>query len=429
MTARILVRRKPSPACPVRPHLLFISPVVPDDRGNGLAMRGALFLHALTGLWNVHLLVVPVAGAMPTGDAWPAATRRCVELVALAPEEDRVFRFILSLRDPAYRLAALEGYRYPALARFALPPAVAAAAGALAGRRFEAVHVFRLYMAPFAEPFLAGARSSLDLDDDDARTARSLAALARWHGQPAQAALDTAEADKLAAFQARWAPRFDRVCLACPGDAERALARLPGLAAICVPNAVHLPSPPAPSRSGDGPFTLLFVGSLGYLPNHDAAVLLASEVLPSLRRHTSRSLRLILAGRDPGAELRALARPPEIEVTGPVEDLAPLYAASDVVLAPLRAGGGTRIKILEAFAHRRPVIATPLGAEGIAACDGEHLLLAEGAGELVTACLRLMQDPAFGAGLAARAYALVSQEHRHEVVTARIGELLAPARA
>jgi polysaccharide biosynthesis protein PslH len=69
-------------------------------------------------------------------------------------------------------------------------------------------------------------------------------------------------------------------------------------------------------------------------------------------------------------------------VTGRVADLRSLYAASHVVLAPLRAGGGTRIKVLEAMAHARPVVATPLGADGLAVKDGAHLLLGEDAGAL-----------------------------------------------
>jgi glycosyltransferase involved in cell wall biosynthesis len=412
MTARIPARHKPSQPRPGRPCLLFVSPVVPDDTGNGLAMRAALFLRGLTRHWKVHLLVVPVARALPAGEAWPPVTRRCAELVALPPHEDPVVGFIRSLRDPGWRLAALAAYRHPALARFALPPAVAAAADALAGRHFAAVHVFRLYMAPFAAPFLVGARCSLDLDDEDARTALSLAALARRHGRTAQAVLDEAEAEKLAAFQALWAPRFAPVCFSCPGDAERLQVRLPGLAATCVPNAVALPKPPLPPPPGNGPFT----------------VLLAGEVLPEIRRRARRPLRLVIAGRDPGAELRRLACSPDIEVTGAVGDLAPLYAASHAVLAPLRAGGGTRIKILEAFAHQRPVVATPLGAEGIAARDGEHLLLGEEPGELAAACLRLMQEPDLGPALAKRAHALVAREHDRDAVAARIGRLLAPAR-
>jgi glycosyltransferase involved in cell wall biosynthesis len=100
--------------------------------------------------------------------------------------------------------------------------------------------------------------------------------------------------------------------------------------------------------------------------------------------------------------------------------LAPLYEAADVAVVPVRAGGGTRIKILEAFAHGVPVVTTPLGAEGIAAVDGEHLLLAEDALGFARACLGVKETPALGAALAARAAALLDRRYSPAQVDAAV---------
>jgi polysaccharide biosynthesis protein PslH len=283
--------------------------------------------------------------------------------------------------------------------------------------------VFRLYLAPFAEPLLGRARASLDLDDDDARTAGSLAALLSARGRADEAAFQVAESRKWAALAAAWTPRFDLLSLAAPGDAGRLAHSLPDIRVACVPNAVDLPEPPAPPPAGS-PFTLLFVGTMGYLPNRDAAVLLATEVLPAVRRRSGGPIRLILAGGGADAELLALARPGEVEVTGRVADLRSLYAAGHVVLAPLRAGGGTRIKVLEAMAHARPVVATPLGAEGLAVEDGVHLLLGEDAEALADACCRILTTPELGAALAARGRALVARRYARNLVTRQIAQLL-----
>ena len=92
----------------------------------------------------------------------------------------------------------------------------------------------------------------------------------------------------------------------------------------------------------------------------------------------------------------------------------PYLACADLLVAPLRVAGGTRIKILEAFAHRVPVVTTPVGAEGLDIAHGVHLLLAEEADELAAACVRLLQDKAGARQLAEHAYSLYEKKYRPE---------------
>jgi glycosyltransferase involved in cell wall biosynthesis len=102
--------------------------------------------------------------------------------------------------------------------------------------------------------------------------------------------------------------------------------------------------------------------------------------------------------------IAALHDPPRIVVTGQVPDINVELAGADVVVVPLRYGSGTRIKIMEAFAHRVPVVSTTLGAEGLDAEPGVHLLTADSAPGLAAACAHLLQDPARRDELAAQAY-------------------------
>ncbi|MFO1067890.1 MAG: glycosyltransferase family 4 protein [Geminicoccaceae bacterium] len=402
-----------------RGELLFVSPVLPDDGGNGLAMRGALFLRAFTRDWNVRLLVLDVFGVRERG-GWPAATDGCAEIAIIRAEADPRLELIASIPDPAWRAAALAGYPLPRLAG-AATAAATQALGCLQQTRFARVHVFRLYMAPLVAPLLGRARTSLDLDDDDARTAASLAPILAARGRLDEARVQQAESPKWARLAADWAPRFDAVSLAAPDDAERLGRTLPGVRTACIPNAVRMARPLPPAPAGP-PYTLLFVGTMGYAPNVDAALLLAREVLPALRSLTSTPLRLILAG-GPAGELQALAGTEGVVVTGRVEDLRPLYAQSHVVLAPLRAGGGTRIKILEAMAHGRPVVATALGAAGLEAVDGEHLLISDHVPGLAAACRRLLGDPLLAQRLAVNGRALVARRYSRAVVTRAIRRL------
>ena len=105
-----------------------------------------------------------------------------------------------------------------------------------------------------------------------------------------------------------------------------------------------------------------------------------------------------------------------MRLIGAVPDVAGEYADADAVIVPVRAGGGTRIKVLEAFAYRRPLITTSAGLEGIEALPEEHCLIADTPGEFATQCLRLMRNPELGREVAERAYALVTSRYSPEVV-------------
>jgi len=186
-------------------------------------------------------------------------------------------------------------------------------------------------------------------------------------------------------------------------------------AQVCVlPNAVDVP-PSFPPADHVGPFTFLFVGTLGYYPNADAAVFFCTQVVPRLRERTRRAFEVTIVGPGAPEAVQQLARIPEVSVVGAVPDVTPWYHDADAVVVPLRAGGGTRIKVLEAFSYRRPVVSTSLGIEGIDAVADEHVLLGNSPDELATQCLRLMDDRPFGEILAERAYALLVSAYSRDV--------------
>jgi len=121
---------------------------------------------------------------------------------------------------------------------------------------------------------------------------------------------------------------------------------------------------------------ILYIGDMSWPPNVSAAKFLAELVLADLQRHVpDAALRIV--GRNPTAEVRALAQRPGVTVTGAVDDVKPHLLDARVLAVPLETGGGTRLKILEAFAAGLPVVSSRVGAEGIAYVDGEHLVLAE----------------------------------------------------
>jgi glycosyltransferase involved in cell wall biosynthesis len=399
---------------------------MPDLGGNGLAMRAGIMLEALAADYDVHLLVIPVVGSSPGREADRWASRWCARM-AVQPVADRVdplFRLIARIRDPRERAAAYGRYPRPLLCRFATTGAIRESAELFRDVAFREVHVFRAYMAPFAGPYLeAGGGQApvcrLDLDDHESRTRRGLAALHRAAGDPTAASFERAEADRYARLERHELRRFPRVYV-CSEDDRRALARhLGSRRMVVIPNAVRIPSSHAAGRHG-APFTFLFVGTLGYYPNEDAAIYFCSEILPRVRAAAGQPVRVLIAGSNPSARVRALARAGGVTVTGAVADLARYYAATDAVIVPLRAGGGTRIKVLEAFSYRRPVVSTTVGVRGIEATPGRHLLIGDTPRAFAEQCLRLIRAPSLGKALSARAFRFVTARH----TPARVLELL-----
>ncbi len=188
-------------------------------------------------------------------------------------------------------------------------------------------------------------------------------------------------------FQQSVAAQVERVVIASDLDAARS-----GLSNVAViPNIYPRPAKPLGGLAVGGPPTVLFQGALGYPPNIDAAQWLATTIAPLIRAAVPET-EVRLVGR-PGTNVTQLHQPGAVTVVGEVPSMDDELARATVVLVPLRYASGTRIKILESFAHRIPVVSTTLGAEGLDVEDDVHLLLADDAEGLAAATVRLLGDP------------------------------------
>jgi glycosyltransferase involved in cell wall biosynthesis len=184
-----------------------------------------------------------------------------------------------------------------------------------------------------------------------------------------------------------------------------------------VPNAVRRPALRVQQRSAGVPFRLLFVGNLGYFPNIDGLQWFCEHVLPVLRSIADRPFRVRIAGAGLKPSLAAHLRThAEVDVAGEVPDVSVEYDAADAVIVPVRAGGGTRIKVIEAFAHERPVVTTTIGAEGIEAESGRELVLAETPEDFAAACAQLMSDEALRRSLTRAGLSLVTRQYSQDAI-------------
>jgi glycosyltransferase involved in cell wall biosynthesis len=152
---------------------------------------------------------------------------------------------------------------------------------------------------------------------------------------------------------------------------------------------------------GQSPYTLLFTGKMDYRPNVDAVLWFAQEVLPLVQAGEP-TVRLQIVGLNPHARLAVLRTNPAVEITGAVADTRPYLQTATVCIIPMRIGGGTRLKALEAMACGKAVVSTTLGIEGIPVSDGRHLLLADTPEAFAAAVLSLLADARQGGTTARR---------------------------
>jgi glycosyltransferase involved in cell wall biosynthesis len=188
------------------------------------------------------------------------------------------------------------------------------------------------------------------------------------------------------AWEARAVGACDRVVVCSDVDRKRV-----GAASSVVPNCYRRPTRPAGrDRDPDGPLRIGFVGFLHYQPNFDAVRWFAEAILPRVRRFERNAEFHVIGETGPGLE--DIGRQRGVRLLGFVPDLQPELAQLSVLVAPIRFGGGTRFKILEAFAHEIPVVSTTVGAEGIDVQDGDHLLLRDDPAAFARAIVDLHRD-------------------------------------
>ena len=406
-----------------RPHALFIAPMLPGRSRNGLAMRLRIFLDALATWADVDLAVVPVAGGKVEPTPFLESFGASLRLHHLAAETGTHFTLLSRLCDPAARLDAFRGYGKPSLAS-GISPAVVDDIAALAGRnRYDLVHVARSYMIPAIAGLDGRAPLTLDLDEDDLASFASRSAFARRNGDAIRANWLEQEGRACDALLVAELPRFRRIFAASSRDSAALMRRHPGAHVVPIPNAVDVP--PRRPRDDDGR-TALFVGSFGYQPNVDALLDFARRVMPPLRARAGR-IRLLVAGADPPVAVRALARHPDIRVLGAVDDLAPLYRSASIAIAPMRGGGGTRIKILEAASFAVPVVADATSAAPLFAGPQPWGWIAPSDVDLTRTCAIALRSPRERERRGAFGYSSVTRHYARPAVVARLARTLREA--
>jgi glycosyltransferase involved in cell wall biosynthesis len=382
-------------------RILFVTEKFPHPVDDGGQIRSFHVLARLAAEFPVTLLSL----AAPSSADVEAIRRLDVEVVECGPRR-------AGWTVPWFAAEALfTRAPYPMRKNFSRA-LLAEIRGRLAAGGVRAIHWNHLDAAQYFE-HLEGERERVrTVFDTHNLLTRMYERFASTAVNPLRRAYTTLQWWRMSRFEPAILRAVDQV-LVC-SDLERELVHTWGVkGARIVPNGVDVasfaPARGAARTAGAAP-TIVFTGAFSYAPNAEGARWLLDAVRPELAKLLPHA-RIVLVGKDPSPALRARARPGAIEVTGRVDDVRPYLGEAHVCVVPLRVGGGTRIKILEAMAAGVPVVSTRVGAEGIAARDGESIVLADDAAGFARAVAELAGSPARARAIATAAAALVAERY------------------
>ncbi len=233
--------------------------------------------------------------------------------------------------------------------------------------------------------------------------------LSRVERRPWRRVLLELEWRKMRRYEAHACTRASATIAVSETDRALLAAIAPDAATFAVSTGVDT-SYFAPNGVPEMPIHLVFTGSMDWYPNEDAMLHFMQTILPSIRREIP-AVSLTVAGRNPSGRLVQAAGEAGVLITGTVDDIRPEIAKAAVYVVPLRIGGGTRLKIFEAFAMGKAVVSTTIGAEGLPLVPGEHFLRADDPAEFARVVVSLLRDPVRRKALGASGRRLVEERY------------------
>jgi len=415
-------------------RILFLTPQLPYPPHQGTTIRNYNLIANLASRHEIHLL--SFVRSQDEIDRAPLLHQHCRSIEAvLAPHRSPLNRFLslfLSpLPDMALRLPSAEFKTMLAAALQRVPFDVVQIEGIEMGPYLEVAADSRKQGAAKGQPLLVFDDHNAEYVlqqrafETDVRQAR------HWVG----ALYSFIQYKKLSRYEAMVCRLADRVVAVSEAD-KRALQRLvPGLEATVVPNGVdtefyndQFPMTNDKSRFGHwdldiGIWSLVFTGKMDFRPNVDAVLWFCQGVLPLVRRKMP-DVHLYIVGQSPHRRVLRLADDPAVTVTGYVDDVRPYIAGACVYVVPLRIGGGTRLKVLEAMSMGKPIVSTSLGCEGFEGLvPGRELSLADTPEEFAQRVIGLLGDVSRRERLGRAARRFVEEQYDWRLIVPKLEQI------
>jgi polysaccharide biosynthesis protein PslH len=366
--------------------LLWISQNLPFPPKTGVLQRNYNLIREASRFADVHLLAILKQDILPNFDAALAerelnALCRTVQVVRMPIEESKV-RFLSVVVWSLFT-------RAPFTANWADSPVLRdAVAQAMRQGPFDAVYFDTISLAGY-RPMVGRTPSALNHHNIESHLfARRLP----YEKHPLKRFYFGMEAAKLRRYEAEVGLTFDTHLVVSTLDGERLKAICPGVSTSVVANGVDVdyftPGAAPPERGH-----LVMVSGMNWFPNRDAVLYFIGSIWPALSAARS-DVKLTIVGADPPEAVTQLAaRDPRVTVTGWVDDVRPFMERAQVYLCPMRDGGGTRLKILDALSMGKAIVATTMALEGIDVAPERDVLVADDPAQFVAQVARLVDDP------------------------------------
>jgi len=391
-------------------RILFLSQVFPYPLDSGPKIRIYYVLKHLSARHRVTLLSF-IRSTKELRHV-PDLLRLCEDVRTIPIERSRV-------RDVFYLLLSFLNNRPFVILRDYVPEMRRAVETLVDAGNFDIVHADQLGMAQYAED-LSGVKKILD---EHNAVWTILERLYRREGNGLKRALLRRECESIKRYEASVCRKFDQVLAVTEAD-RKALQSVSSrecnieVIPICGdPSAIPL------VERARGSKRILHVGTMFWPPNIDGVLWFGREVYPLIKRRVPDAA-FYIVGAKPPKEVKRLERAcSDIVVTGYVQDLLPYWGDSAVLVVPLRAGGGMRVKIIEAFSRGVPVVSTSIGCEGIEVQSGEHLLVADEPLEFAEAVVQVMQNDDLADHLAQNGRRLVEEKYDWKIVYKKLGRV------
>lgn len=397
--------------------ILFLTPQLPYPPRQGTALRNFHLLQGVAQRHQVSLLSFLEPGQTADPAAWGPLPDLCQQ-IATVPVAPRAHwqRLLDLLRSPQPDMA-LRLWSQPFADRLARW---------LEEKAFDVVQIEGIELAPYLSLLEAEPPRPLRIfDDHNAEYLLQKRAFQtdlgnprRWHA----AAYSLVQWRRLQRFERDVCRRADRVIAVSEADRAALRKLIPGLEVSVIPNCIDTTTYARQADPTVPSFTLLFTGKMDFRPNIDAALWFGREIWPLVKRARPEATWGIV-GKSPHPRLDHLRDDPSITVVGEVPDMVPYLQAAELYVIPLRMGGGTRFKLIEAMAAGLPVVSTRVGAEGVPVQSGQALLLADQPANFAAAVLQLLDDSTLRQRFAAASLQLVRQHFDWRTVVPRLEAL------
>lgn len=386
-----------------RGRCVALLPRLPFPPTDGGAIRAHQFIKALAHRYDLDVasFLQPDAG----DDQVAAARSACHRLETVPLPSGLLANAAALCRGTALGIAANH-------ARYATP-AMRRLVKAMEPGRCEVLFVNNAHMSHESRRFVNAVRV-LDTQNNDAVLLGRWADMQTSSLKRAFGRRQAKLADRMLRERFRW---FDLVLAVSEREAAEFREMVPDAGVMVADNGADIEFF-VPGNEPREPGTLLYTGDYSWLPNEDAARHYIDDIHARIASRAE-GVRVTFAGRKP-APWMLERREPWLSVPGFVDDMRVLFRRASVFVVPLRIGGGTRLKILEAMAMKIPVVSTSIGAEGIACRHEEHILLADTPQNFADAVLRLLADDGLRARLAEKARRLVEERYDWRAITGRV---------